>query len=79
MAETAPLLHRIIRNLSKSFRNWHSAGLFLGQKALLTIRATTTTYLFVFFALDMLHRITCTKHFASEASNVSLVIQIIYH
>ena len=49
---------------------------------LLAVRATIAVYLFMAFSLDMLHGIMYTqrgKQFVFEASNVSLMIQVVYY
>ncbi|KAM0800432.1 hypothetical protein BDR22DRAFT_247878 [Usnea florida] len=85
MGETTPLLLRTngsSYHLSTPLRAYHPPALLLRQRMLLAVRATIAVYLSITFSLDMLHRILYThrgKQFVFEASNVSLMIQIVYY
>ena len=85
MGETTPLLlgtNGYSYHLSTPLRAYHSPALLLRQRMLLAARATIAVYLSITFSLDMLHRILYThrgKQFVFEASNVSLMIQIVYY
>ena len=85
MGETTPLLLRAngpSYDLSTPLRACYSPAVSLRQRMLLAVRATIAVYLFIAFSLDMLHGITYTqrgKQFVFEASNVSLMIQVVYY
>ena len=85
MGETTPLLLRTNRSfydLSTPLHAYHSPALSLRQRILLAVRATIAVYLSIAFSLDMLHGILYTqrgKQFVFEASNVSLMIQVVYY
>lgn len=85
MGETTPLLLRTngpSYDLTTPLRACYSPAALLRQRMLLAVRATIAVYLFIAFSLDMLHGITYTqrgKQFVFEASNVSLIIQVVYY
>ena len=84
-AETTPLLpraHAPPYPLPIFLRVCHSPWPFIGQRTLLAVRAVIASFLTIVFTLDMRYRISYTQRgqqFAFEASNVSLLIQILYY
>ena len=84
MTETTPLLPRAIRpphNLPFIICVCHAPWLFLSRKALLAVRAIVALFLTIVIALEILYEIIYTqrrKQLPFEASNVSLVIQMLY-
>ena len=85
IAETTPLLpraHAPPYHLPTFLRVCRSPWPFISQRALLAVRAVIASFLTIVFTLDLLYRINHTQreqHFAFEASNISLVIQILYY
>ena len=85
IAETTPLLpraHAPPYHLPIFLPVCHSPWPFIGQRALLAVRAVIASFLTIVFTLDMLYRIKHTQReqqFAFEASSVSLLIQILYY
>lgn len=85
MAETTPLLPRTDRpphDLPIFLCVCHSQWPFLGQKALLTVRAIVASFLSIVLALDILYGVNYIQRglqMVFEASNVTLVIQIFYY
>ena len=85
MTETTPLLPRANRSphhLPIFLRVCHSPWPFIGQSALLAVRSIIASFLTIAFILDIIYGIKYTKRgkqFAFEASNVSLLIQILYY
>lgn len=84
MGETTPLLLRTngpSYDLSTPLHACHSPAPFLRQRMFLAVRATIAVYLSIAFSLNMLHGIIYThrgKQLVFEASNVSLMIQVVY-
>ena len=85
MGETTPLLLRTngsSYDLSTPLGAYRSPACFLRQRILLAVRANIAVYLSMAFSLDMLHGIIYTqreKQFVFEASNVSLMFQVVYY
>lgn len=86
MAETTPLLlpraYSVSHHIPSFLRVCHSPWPFLGQQALLALRATFAVFLSIVFILDIPYGINHSrrgKQLAFEASNVSLIIQICYY
>ena len=85
IAETTPLLPRANKppcDLPIFLRVCHSPWPFISQRTLLAVRAVIASFLTIVFILDILYRINYTQRgqqFAFEASNVSLLIQILYY
>ena len=85
MAETTPLLpraNRLPHDVSIFLCVCHSPWPFISQRAILAIRAIIASFLTVVFTLDIFYGINYNhrgKQSAFEASNVSLVIQMLYY
>ena len=85
MAETTPLLpppNRLPHGPSIFLCVCHSPWPFVGQRALSVVRAIIASFLTVVFTLDIFYGINYNqrgKQSAFEASNVSLVIQMLYY
>ena len=85
IAETTPLLPRVHPppdHLPIFLRVCHSPWLFISQRTLLAVRAVIASFLTIIFTLDMRYRMNYSQReqqFAFEASNVSLLIQILYY
>ncbi|KAL9127767.1 MAG: hypothetical protein Q9217_003425 [Psora testacea] len=84
MAETAPLLPQANRPPHDHpifLRVCHSAWPFLGQAKLLTTRSMIAAYLTVVLALSLYWEVKYAtgKQWVFEASNISLMVQVIYY
>ena len=85
MTETDPLLPQADRpayGIPIFLQVCHSSWPMISQKGLLTVRATVASFLSILFALNIFYAIENTqrrRQFAFEASNVSLLLQILYY